>query len=92
MALAIHGTYDKAAASLGKTHRAFVSQLSRARKQFLQLWHEGEQPSRIWGTTVSELRDTTEKRTSLPSLSASASAGQGRGHLIVETDSQVTGI
>jgi hypothetical protein len=49
LALARHGTYDKAAASLGKTHRAFVSHLSRARKQFLGLWHEGEQPSHIWG-------------------------------------------
>ena len=49
VALAVHGTYGKAAASLGKTHRAFVSHLSRARKQFLGLWHEEEQPSRIWG-------------------------------------------
>ena len=49
MALAIHGTYDKAAESLGKTRSTFVTQLWAARKQFLRLWHEGEQPSRIWG-------------------------------------------
>jgi hypothetical protein len=48
-ALAIHGTYDKAAVSLGKTLRAFETRLHTARKQFLRLWHEGEQPSRIWG-------------------------------------------
>jgi hypothetical protein len=52
LALAIHGTYDKAAASLGKTHRTFIAYLSAARKELLRLWHEAEQPSRIWGRDV----------------------------------------
>jgi hypothetical protein len=53
LALAKHGTYDKAAASLGKTHHTFIAYLSAARKEFLRLWHEDEQPSRIWGRDVS---------------------------------------
>jgi hypothetical protein len=49
VALAIHGTYDKAAASFGRSSIAFRSLVYRARKEFLSLWHEDEQPSRIWG-------------------------------------------
>jgi hypothetical protein len=49
VALARHGTYDKAAASLGRPRKTFVTYLWAARKEFLRLWHEGEQPSRIWG-------------------------------------------
>jgi hypothetical protein len=49
VALATHGTYDKAAASLGKTRRTFVNYLWAARKEFLSLWHEGQRPSHIWG-------------------------------------------
>jgi hypothetical protein len=49
LALVTHGTYDKAADSLGKTRRTFICYLSLARKEFLTLWHEDERPSRIWG-------------------------------------------
>ncbi len=49
LALARHGTYDKAAASLGKTRKMFETYLWAARKEFLRLWHEGQRPSRIWG-------------------------------------------
>jgi hypothetical protein len=49
VALARHGTYDKAAASLGRARKTFETYLSAARKEFLRLWHEGERPSRIWG-------------------------------------------
>jgi hypothetical protein len=50
LALATHGTYDKAAASLGIVNRhTFIAYLSLARKEFLSLWHEGQTPSRIWG-------------------------------------------
>jgi hypothetical protein len=49
LALATYGTYDKAAAAMGKTRRNFIAYLSAARKEFLRLWHENEQPSRIWG-------------------------------------------
>jgi hypothetical protein len=50
LALATHGTYDKAAAALGIQHRhTFESRLSRARLEFLRLWHQGEQPTHVWG-------------------------------------------
>jgi hypothetical protein len=45
----IDGSRNSRNLLLGKTHRTFVTQLHTARKQFLRLWHEGEQPSRIWG-------------------------------------------
>jgi hypothetical protein len=49
LALAVHGTYDKGAASIGRSSIAFRNLVYRARKEFLTLWHECEQPSRIWG-------------------------------------------
>ena len=52
MALAIHGEYARAAASLGKTYRTFSSLLHNARRQFMRLWHEGETPpARLMWTT-----------------------------------------
>jgi len=47
MALAVHG--ERAAESLGKPYSTFVTQIYEARRHFLRLWHEGEQPSRVWG-------------------------------------------
>jgi hypothetical protein len=49
LALAIHGDYRRAAESLGKPYATFTTQIWQARKQFLRLWHDGEQPSRVWG-------------------------------------------
>ncbi|MEU5298026.1 hypothetical protein [Streptomyces umbrinus] len=49
-ALAATDDYQKAAAALGVTPGTFHVLVSKARKRFLALWHEGEQPSRIWGT------------------------------------------
>jgi DNA-directed RNA polymerase specialized sigma24 family protein len=48
-ALAVYGDYQLAADALGKPYRAFVNDISRARRAFLALWHEGESPSRPWG-------------------------------------------
>jgi hypothetical protein len=48
-ALAVYGDYQLAADALGKPYRAFVTDISRARRAFLALWHEGESPSRPWG-------------------------------------------
>jgi hypothetical protein len=48
-ALAEHNDYGKAAESLGKRRGALTEQISRARQNFLVLWHEGEKPSRPWG-------------------------------------------
>jgi hypothetical protein len=52
LALAEHGHYAEAAASLGVTQGSYYSLISRARKAFLALWHEGETPSRPWGNDV----------------------------------------
>jgi hypothetical protein len=48
-ALATHGQYDLAAASLGVTYQVLILRIRRARAAFKQLWHEGETPSRQWG-------------------------------------------
>lgn len=48
VSLAIHGDHDSAAAMLGITRATYNSYLSEARHAFLRLWHEGEQPSRLW--------------------------------------------
>lgn len=47
-ALAVHGDYQQAAASLGLGYKTFTSRISDARRQFLKLWHDGEPPSRPW--------------------------------------------
>lgn len=47
-ALAAHETQDAAARALGMRTATFRATLGRARRRFLALWHEGEQPSRIW--------------------------------------------
>ncbi|MEU2739376.1 hypothetical protein ABZ656_29415 [Streptomyces sp. NPDC007095] len=49
-ALAATGDYHRAAELLGVTPGTFNVLVSKARRRFLALWHEGEQPSRIWGT------------------------------------------
>lgn len=47
-ALATHGDYRRAAESLGMPYKSFLSRISRARREFLALWHYGETPSRPW--------------------------------------------
>jgi hypothetical protein len=49
-ALAACDDYGLAAESLGKSRKTFAQQVSTARREFLALWHEGESPSRPWGT------------------------------------------
>jgi hypothetical protein len=49
LALAAHGDYEQAAASLTKTYRTFFVLISMACKEFFRLWHQGETPSRMWG-------------------------------------------
>lgn len=46
--LAATDDYDQAADALGKSRATFYRQVGRARHAFLALWHDGEQPSRIW--------------------------------------------
>lgn len=49
-ALAVLGDYRAAAAALGVKPQTYRALLGRARKDFFALWHEGETPSRCWGT------------------------------------------
>jgi predicted DNA-binding protein (UPF0251 family) len=49
-ALAATGDYRQAAASLGVTQGTFHVLISKARQRYLLWWHEGEKPSRVWGT------------------------------------------
>lgn len=44
------GDYQAAAEALGITVGTFHVHVSRARKAFLTLWHQGEEPSSVWGT------------------------------------------
>lgn len=47
-ALAATGDYALAAEMAGITPDTFTALISRARKAFFALWHEGEEPSRMW--------------------------------------------
>ena len=49
-ALAVLGDYDQAAAHLCVTPGTYNVLVSNARRRFLLWWHEGETPSRTWGT------------------------------------------
>lgn len=48
LALAAHGDYAQAADAVGYPYNSFTTLISQARAAFLELWHEGETPSRIW--------------------------------------------
>jgi hypothetical protein len=48
LALAAHNDYTKAADAVGYPYSTFTALISQARAEFLALWHEGQQPSRIW--------------------------------------------
>jgi hypothetical protein len=48
LALATHDDHNLAAESLGIARPVYNHWLSQARNSFYALWHEGEQPSRIW--------------------------------------------
>lgn len=60
-ALAVHGDFAAAAASLGKTERAYACALHRARREFYRLWHEHEAPPRMWGLTRQSGRRSVKK-------------------------------
>jgi hypothetical protein len=49
-ALAVHDDYLAAARAIGQSYEGFKSQVSKGRRRFLELWHEGEEPSKQWGT------------------------------------------
>ena len=49
LALAAHDGYREAAAALGMRYYTFCTAVRKARLRFLALWHDGEQPSVLWG-------------------------------------------
>lgn len=55
-ALAVTGDYWQAAQVLGIKPQTFRSLIGRGRREFRALWHEGETPSRPWGTDRRALR------------------------------------
>jgi len=60
-ALAAFGDHATAARALGMTYTNFIVTLSHARRRFLYWWHEGELPSRPWGTDRrGQVRNATE--------------------------------
>lgn len=70
LALATHDDHDKAAAALGITRSTYNGNLFYARREFYRLWHEGEQPSRLWvadrrgtkGTGVNVMHSIVRRR------------------------------
>lgn len=52
LALAAWEDYKRAAAALDMPYSTFCSEVSRARRAFRALWHQGETPSRPWGRDV----------------------------------------
>ncbi|TDP29842.1 hypothetical protein [Nocardia ignorata] len=63
LALAVHGDYDRAAASLGLKYSAFTARMSVARKAFRQLWFAPEPAPPIRGTDRRVGSRTTALRT-----------------------------
>ena len=61
LALAITGDYKQAAALLDMSYHTFHTSLSRARRKFLALWHEGETPSRMWGRDRRKWREGVDE-------------------------------
>ena len=52
LALATHDDYEAAATALNKTIGRFRVLICEGRKEFFRLWHQGETPSRMWGSDI----------------------------------------
>jgi hypothetical protein len=61
LAMAVYEDHGRAAEALEKPRKTFTTQLSQARRAFLVLWHDGEQPSRQWGTDRRTNKDGTDR-------------------------------
>lgn len=72
-ALANADDYGQAAEALGRPRQSYVSMLATARKAFRELWHEGETPSRHWGTDRRRNPDAQHNKTH-PGRSAATEA------------------
>lgn len=62
VALATCGTYADAAASLGMNLNLWSVHISKARRAFLALWHEGETPSRQWAADTTRTPGVRQQR------------------------------
>ncbi|PSK85956.1 hypothetical protein CLV63_13715 [Murinocardiopsis flavida] len=65
LALAAHEDYTRASEAIGVKYHSFLSMISKARRAFLALWHEGEEPSRPWGSDVRGKQPRTASVTSV---------------------------
>ena len=63
LAMAVYEDNGRAAEALDKPRKTFTTQLSQARRAFLTLWHDGEQPSRQWGTDRRTSAGSTDRHT-----------------------------
>ena len=52
LALADFDNFDRAAEAMGVSVSSYRTYVYLARKQFLRLWHDGEEPSKFWGRTT----------------------------------------
>lgn len=87
LALAAHEDYSQAAGALGMRYYTFTKAVRAARLRFLALWHEGEEPSKLWGRDrragrrgeratgqVAAVRQVGRRRTAKARAKASADA------------------
>ncbi|GGM77330.1 hypothetical protein GCM10012275_55000 [Longimycelium tulufanense] len=65
LALATYGGYREASAAVGVSYKHFTDWVSLARRSFLQLWHEGETPTRMWGRDIRRGRENTGRNPTL---------------------------
>jgi hypothetical protein len=63
VALAVHDTYQAAAEAMGIEYNSFKALISKGRRKFLALWHEGEVPSRPWGVDRRAGVTSSDRRT-----------------------------
>lgn len=77
-ALAVRGDYALAAQACGIEPQTFRALIGRARKEFLRLWHEGEQPSRPWGCDRRAYRRETDDPVELATRARDAAAARER--------------
>jgi DNA-directed RNA polymerase specialized sigma24 family protein len=77
-ALAARGDYMLAAEMCGIRPQTFRSLIGRARREFLRLWHEGEEPSRPWGCDRRVYRRETSDPAELSRRARGAAAARER--------------
>lgn len=68
IALAVSDDYSLAAERVGIAYSSYRSRISKARERFFRLWHDGETPSRPWGTDRRVQKRGQERSTSRRSV------------------------